>query len=453
MSNANEALFERTPIPAAIRTLMLPTIFGSLVMVLYSLADTLFVGMLHDEVQSAAVSLAAPALLAFNAVNNLFGVGASSMMSRALGRKEYHNVRASASFGFYGSLICGVLLSVFCGAFLQPLMVMLGALPDTIEATGNYMRWAVVWGAAPSILNVVLGYLVRAEGAALHASIGTMSGCVLNMILDPICILPWGLGMGAAGAGFATFISNCFACGYFLVLLLVQKDRTNIKLSPKYFRPTKQIVLGVCGVGIPAAIQNLLNVTGMTILNNFIKGYGASAMAAVGIAQKIYMVPVQIALGGTQGVMPLVGYSYSAHNTQRFRDSIRFVLKLLLPAIVLICAACWIFARPLIGMFLNTPEVVDYGVLFLRGFVCSLPFMIVDFMAVGVFQSVGMGKKSLIFAILRKIVLEIPAIIVLNAIFHASGITYAAMVAESVLAVAGVSQMRKITAGMEAEQV
>ena len=219
MTNVNEELFEKTPIPSAVRKLMIPTVLGSLVMVLYSLADTLFVGLLNDKIQSAAVSLAAPALLAFNAVNNLFGVGSSSMMSRALGMKDSDTVCGIASFGFYGSIICGFLLSILCFSFLNPLMTILGALPDTIDATREYMMWAVVFGAIPSILNVVLGYLIRAEGSALHASIGIMSGCFLNMILDPVFMLPWGLGMGAAGAGLAPFISNCVCMICFLYLL------------------------------------------------------------------------------------------------------------------------------------------------------------------------------------------------------------------------------------------
>ena len=203
----------------------------------------------------------------------------------------------------------GALLSALCYIFMLPFVVLLGGDINTAAATTAYMNWAVVCGAIPTILNVVMGYMVRAEGASLHASIGTMSGCILNMILDPFFILPWGLGMGAAGAGLATFLSICFACCYFFVLLMVRKKKTNINLNPKYLSLTKEIVFGVMEVGIPAAIQNLLNVTGMTILNNFVAGYGSSAVAAVGIAQKVYMVPIQVALGGTQGVMPLVGYS------------------------------------------------------------------------------------------------------------------------------------------------
>lgn len=119
-------LFERTPIPQAIVKLAVPTILSSLVMMLYNLADTYFVGMLNDPIQNAGVTLAAPVLLAFNAVNNLFGVGSSSMMSRALGRKDYNTVSRSSAFGFYCAIICGIAFSVLCIIFEQPLLSLLG---------------------------------------------------------------------------------------------------------------------------------------------------------------------------------------------------------------------------------------------------------------------------------------------------------------------------------------
>ena len=268
----------------------IPTILSSLVMVIYNLADTYFVGMLNDPVQNAAVTLAYPVLLAFNAVNNLFGVGTSSMMSRALGRRDYETVRKSSAFGFYCSLFFGLLFSFLCTVGKAPLLRLLGADSVTISATDSYMFWTVNCGAAPAILNVVMAYLVRSEGASLHASIGTMSGCFLNMILDPIFILPWGLNMGAAGAGCATFLSNCFACGYFFVLLFKKRNNTYVCINPRQFGLKKGIIFGICAVGIPASIQNLLNVTGMTILNNFTSVYGADAVAAMGIAQKINQV-------------------------------------------------------------------------------------------------------------------------------------------------------------------
>lgn len=442
-------LFEKMPVPKAVMKLAVPTVLSSLVMVLYNLADTYFVGMLNNPVQNAAVTLAAPVLLAFNAVNNLFGVGSSSMMSRALGRKEYETVRQSSAFGFYCALFFGVLLSVFCIVFKQPLLGVLGADSNTITATEEYLKWTVCFGAAPAILNVVMAYMVRAEGAALHASIGTMSGCLLNIIIDPIFILPWGLNMGAAGAGLATFLSNCLACVYFFILLFVRRKNTNVCILPKKFCLKKAIVLGVCGVGIPAAIQNLLNVTGMTILNNFTSSFGADAVAAMGISQKINMVPMQVAMGFSQGIMPLISYSYASGNHKRMKEAVFFTMKTMLPLLVLISLVYYIGAGGKISSFMKNEAIIAYGSRFLRGFCLGLPFLCMDFIAVGVFQAIGMGRSALTFAILRKILLEIPALYVLNYLFPLYGLSYAQFTAELVLSIAAVFMLTRIFRKMQ----
>ena len=431
-------LFETAPIASAVTKLAVPTILSSLVMVLYNLADTYFVGMLNDAIQNSAVTLAAPVLLAFNAVNNLFGVGSSSLMSRSLGCKDYDMVSKSSAFGFYCALFSGVIFSIFCAALNGPLLNILGADETTRDATQAYMLWTVYFGAAPSILNVVLAYLVRAEGSALHASIGTMSGCALNIVLDPIFIMPWGLGMGAAGAGLATFISNCVACLYFFVLIFVKRGRTFVCIDIRQLSFNRKIVRAVCGVGVPAAIQNLLNVTGMTILNNFTSAYKADAIAAMGISQKINMLPMYVAMGLSQGVMPLISYNYSSGNSKRMKDAVRFSGVASVTLITAVAASYFIAPGFFVGLFMDNEAIVDYGSHFLRGMSIAGPFMCIDFLAVGVFQAVGFGKNALVFAILRKIVLEIPALWLLNRLFPLYGLAYAQAVAEIVLAVVAV---------------
>jgi len=445
-------LFEEMPIPRAVAKLAVPTILSSLVTVLYNLADTYFVGMLNNSVQNAAVTLAAPLILAFNAVNNLFGVGSSSMMSRALGSRDYETVHRSSAFGFYCSIFCGLLFSLLYVIFQPFVLTILGADATTAEATAGYLRWTVACGAAPTILNVVMAYLVRAEGAALHASIGTMSGCILNIILDPIFILPWGLNMGAEGAGLATFLSNCVACGYFFVLLYVKRENTHVCIRPSMFCLKRRIVLGVCGVGIPASIQNLLNVTGMTVLNNFTSSYGSDAVAAMGITQKINMVPMQIAMGLSQGIMPLISYNYASGNTPRMKKTLTFATKIAISSLVAVAAGYFVGAGFLVRLFMQNPEIVAYGTRFLRGFCLGLPFLCMDFLAVGVFQAVGLGKNAFIFAILRKVVLEIPALIILNALFPLYGLAYAQFAAEIILAAAAVVVLIRMFAKLEKGQ-
>ena len=442
--NQKADLFERIPISRAVAQLTIPTILSSLVMVIYNMADTYFVGMVNDPIQNAAVALASPVLLAFNAVNNLFGVGSSSMMSRALGSKDYETVRRSSAFGFYCSLICGVVFSLMCLVLREPLLVLLGADGSTAGATGEYLQWTVICGAAPAILNVVMAYMVRSEGAAFHASVGTMSGCILNIILDPIFILPWGLNMGAAGAGLATFLSNCVACIYFSVLLYVRRRSTFVCVLPHKFSLERAVVLGICAVGIPAAIQNLLNVTGMTILNNFTSSFGADAVAAMVIAQKLNMVPMQVALGFSQGIMPLISYNYASGNIKRMKEGLLFVARIMLPFITTVALLYYLGAGSLIGAFMKNDAIIAYGSRFLRGFCLGLPFICMDFLAVGVFQAIGLGKAALLFAVLRKIALEIPALYILNFLFPLYGLAYAQFTAEFVLAAAAVVMLGRI---------
>lgn len=438
-------LFEQMPIPRAVAQLSIPMVISSLVMVLYNLADTYFVGMRNDPVQNAAVTLVYPVMLAFNAVNNLFGVGTSSMMSRSLGAKNYEKTRTCSAFGFYGALFSGFAFTIACILLRDPILRLLGADQTTWHATRDYFRYTVMLGAAPSILNVVQAQMVRSEGSSVHASAGTMLGCLLNIILDPIFILPWGLDMGAAGAGLATLISNCAACLYFFILTFVKRGRTFVCLDIRRLRHLDAgVVRGILGVGIPASIQNLLNVTGSTILNNFTAAYGAHAVAAMGVAQKINMIPLQISMGFGQGIMPLVSYTYANHDRKRMRGSILFALGVILPFMAAVSAGYWLSARPLIGSFMSDPQIIAYGVVFLRAMCLGIVFMCMDFLTVGVFQALGMGKIALIFALTRKVLLEIPLLILLNRTVGLYGLPFAQPITEFLLSAASVIMLLRI---------
>jgi len=447
----NSTLFEKEAVSSAVIKLSVPTIISSLVMVIYNLADTYFVGLLDDPVQTAAVTLAAPALLAFNAINNLFGVGTSSAMSRLLGRGETEKVKECSAFGFYCALFCAGVFFVLTWIFLHPLVRLMGADADNFAATCAYMKWAVAFGAVPSILNVVFANLVRSEGNSMHASIGTMSGCILNMILDPFFILPMGLNMGAAGAGLATFLSNCVACLYFLVLLYIKRRRTCVCIDIRRFSFQKSIIADIFGVGIPASIQNLLNVTGMTVFNNFATAYGSEVVAAMGIVQKIQMVPLQITLGATQGIMPFVGYNFASGNRNRMKEAVMYLLKRTILLMLVVAAAGSLASGSLIGLFIKNRAVIDYGSRFLVGFLFALPFACLDYTTVGVFQAIGAGKKSLLFAFLRKIVLEIPALVLLNYWIPLYGMPYASMCAEMILSLLAAKMLWGILQGNKAE--
>lgn len=443
-------LFEREHISRAVLTLSIPTVISSLVALLYSLADTFFVGMLNDPIQTAAVTLASPIILAFNAVNNLFGVGSSSMMSRALGRGDMKTLRQSSAFGFWGALVSGVLYSIVCSLFLTPLMQLLGADATTLDATGRYMLWTVCIGATPSILNVVMAYMIRSEGATLHASIGTMSGCILNIILDPIFILPWGLNMGAEGAALATLISNCFATLYFFLYLLRKRGVTCVCISPREFTLRREVVGGVCGVGVPASIQNLLNVLSHMLLNNLAAPFGAAALAGMGIASKISMVPWYISNGISQGVMPLIGYTYAAGLISRMKKTLSFTMKLSESILCTLAILCCVFSRQLTAFFIADAQTVAYGSVFMIGLALSVPVLALDFLSIGVFQALGKGKLSLFMALMRKAVLEIPAMYLLNALWPLYGLSFSQLAAEIGMAIIGMYLLTRLIKSVDA---
>ena len=431
-------IFEDYPISKAVMTLVAPSIAGMLVMMLYNLADTWFVGMLNDEYQTAAVSLVAPVILAFNAVNNLFGVGASSLMGRCLGLKDYDKVARSSAFGVWGAIIAGIAFSIIVFLFQNPVMRLIGADELNWDYTLNYLRYTVMLGAMPSILNVVMGFLIRAEGSAMLASIGTISGCVLNVILDPFFILPQFLNMGAAGAGLATFISNCAACLYFFVLIAKRGKNSFVCINPKKAIPRDGIAKDVFAVGIPSAIQNLLNVTGMTILNNFASEFGSAAVSAIGISHKVCMLPLYISMGFASGANPIASYNYGAKNYKRAKDCVKFTALVGLSISIVIMILYYVFSAQIIGMFMANQDIIDYGAVFIRSMCLGIPFLCIDFIGVGIYQAFGYGKLALFFAIGRKLILEIPFTVLLNKIYPLYGLAWAQTCAEFILGIVAI---------------
>lgn len=443
MSVNKTEIFENMSIPKAVVHLSLPAMLSSLVMIVYNLADTFFVGMLGDPIQNSAVTLAAPLLLAFNAVNNLFGVGSSSMMSRALGKKDFDTVKKSSVFGFWCAVFCGILFSLLTGFFNTPLLHLLGADEVTFSATKDYVFYTSVCGAVPSITAMVMAYLFRAEGSSVHASIGLTGGCLLNIIIDPFFILsaeeiPMGLGMGAAGAGFATLLANCFSCVYFLAVLFIKRKKTFVSVDIRSLSFKKSVVSGVCGVGVPASIQNLLNVAGITLFNNLTASAGEVAVAAMGIAQKVNQIPFYVALGISQGIMPLIGYNFACGNVKRMKKALLFTMNVTVVFLAAVTVFYYIFAENIVGLFMDNRDIAELGGAFLKGFSLAMVFLAVDFIGVGVYQACGMGKLSLFFAVARKIVLEIPFILILYKSFSVFGLPYSQFCAELILSAAAV---------------
>lgn len=446
-----EELFERMPVTKAIFKLTIPVIISSIISIVYNLSDTYFVGMINDPVQNAAVTLVGPAMVLFFAVTNLFGIGASSLMSRKLGEKNYDDVKKASATGLYLGLFCAIFITTVTLLFNPFVLKILGSSEITYEVTKDYLFWTVGLGAVPGIMNILFSFIIRAEGRAIQASVGAMSGCILNIILDPFFILPFGLNMGAAGAGLATFISNTFACVYFLVLLFIIRKNTLVSLNPKHFTLRPDIIKNIFVVGIPGVFQNLLNVTGMTILNNLASGYGTDLVASMGIVGKINQIPIQVIFGFSQGIMPLIGYNYASKNIKRVKETISKEFKIILGLIFLIIVTFICCGKPIVRMFMDNDNIVTIGARFLIGTAISLPFMSFDFVTVGISQSFGIGKVALVFSFLRKAFLEIPFIFLFSYLFGMYGLAFPAAGAEFIMSIIAFVVLVKLLNNLKTE--
>ncbi len=401
-------LFENAPVARAVCRLAIPSVISQLIAMVYNLADTYFVGRLNDPNQVAAVSLCFPAAMMITALTNFFGIGGGSFFSRCLGTREYGKARSVSSFCLYCSAAIAVAYSALIWFVMEPLLKMLGASPATVGYCRQYMTWVVVIGGLPSLLNMLLGHMVRAEGASRHASIGMSLGGILNIILDPLFILPSGLGLELRGAAMATCISNCAAVIYFLVYLFLNRRKTVICISPSAFAARGGIASGVARVGLPAFAQTLMPIVSNIILNNMAVAYDDCAVAAIGIVKKVDIFAMNVTNGMSQGVIPLMAYSYSSGRYDRFRLTRRFTLICSI-AFCLICVCVFeLYPEGAVSLFIKDLKTVSYGAVFLRVQCVSTPFMAVNFMTISAFQAAGQTKQSLAMTLVRKGLLDIP---------------------------------------------
>ena len=431
-------LFETARVPRAVFGVAIPAVISQIIALVYNMSDTFFVGQLGDPNQVAAVSLVAPMMLALTALANLFGIGAASATSRFTGAKDFGSARRATAFGFYSGLIVAALLSassiIFKGFFLD----ILGAIGDTRGYASDYQFWVFGIGAAPSLLSMALSHYIRADGAPKTASFGLSAGGLINLILDPILIFDFGFGLGVKGAAIATFAANVFTLLYFLRYFYVNRQDTSIGLHPRWFTLKWDISGQVLAIGLPGMLQTLLASVSNTMLNQLAKGFGGEAVAALGIVKKIDTIPMSVTIGIAQGAMPLLGYNYAAKNDLRMRSAAKFALALAIGFSAL-CAAVFIpFAPFFVKLFMLEPVTVSHGIYFLRIMCVSTPMMAVGFHMITLFQAVGKSRPALVLSVLRKGVVDIPLMLLLNLAFPLIGLAFVQPAAEFIAMAAAI---------------
>ena len=427
----NKAIFESMPVPEAVRTMALPTIISQLIVLVYNMADTFYLGRTNNPFMVAGVSLILPVFNICLSLAGLAGIGGGALISRLLGAGDTKEAEKVSAFSIILAVITTAVFSVGMLLFMNPILRLLGASGNTLTYAAQYSFCVIVLGGIPTVLSNVMANLLRSVGESGKAGFGIAMGGILNIILDPLFMFVlFPRGYEVLGVGVATLISNCCACAFFTVTILREQADTVLRFRLSNGLPRTENVRSVFTVGIPSSIATLLFDIDYIVIDKLMSGYGDIALAAVGIVLKVERLPLNVGIGICQGMMPLVAYNYSSGDHKRMFRVIRFSLITGLIVGALSVAMYEVFAGGIIRLFIADPETVRLGTDFLRIRCLATPLMFMSFFTVYTFQGFGRGGRSLFLGIMRWAVFNIPMLFILNHFIGMYGIVWSQVTAD-----------------------
>ncbi len=427
-----ERIFESLPVPSALRVMIVPAVISQLIVLIYNMADTFYVGQTNNPYMVAAAALILPVFNITLCLAGLAGIGGGALISRLLGENREEEARRVSVFSLYLAILIAAVFALGMGIFMKPLLNLLGAGENTYEYARQYAFCVIVAGGIPTVLSNVLSNLIRSIGYSRQAGTGIVLGGLLNIALDPLfmfVLLPHGYEV--LGAGAATCLSNCIACVYFIVVVCRMGKESIVTFHPKAGRPERESIAAVFTVGIPSAVATLLFDLDYVIIDKLMVSYHDLALAAIGIVLKVERFPLNVGIGICQGMMPLVAYNYAAGNKKRMEDTIRISRMLGLAIAGISILLYEIFAVQFIRLFISDAQTVEMASAFLRIRVLATPLMFLSFFTVYLFQAFGMGKRSLFLGMMRWLVFNIPMLFLLNAVFGMYGIVWSQVTADT----------------------
>lgn len=435
-------IFETMPVRRAVFTLAVPTVISQLIILIYNLADTWFIGQTGDTLQVAAVTVSYPIFMLLSAFANLFGIGGGSLISRLLGSGKEEEAGKVGTFALWAAGGVIMVYSLAVWVFGEGLLGILGSSGQTLAFAKEYLFWTVVVGGLPTVLNMVLANIIRAQGKAKITSIGMSVGGILNIIMDSIFIFT--LRMNVAGAALATCLSNTCSMLYLLHHVVRNNKDSAVKLTLLPQRIAAENVRGILSIGTPAALQILLASVSNSVMIRLMNGYADSAISGLGIAQKIEIIPFQVVQGISSGVLPLIAYNFASGNRKRMNDTISFSIRLGLIISAVFFVLIELAAPLLVRFFIADADTIRYGAAFTRLRCIALPFINIEFMLIAVFQGIGSAKQALVLSFFRKGIIDLPLMLLANLIWPMYGLMLVQPVMEFSGSMIALSMYRKV---------
>lgn len=433
-------ILEKMPIPRAILHLALPSVLSMLVNILYNLTDTFFIGKLNDPIQVAAVTITLPLFMFQMAIAGIFGNGGGSYLSRLLGKKEYALAKETTTTAIFTSAIVSVILGVAGIMLIPQILNSVGASPQTLAPATRYM-FIILLGSPFTLLSFTLLQLIRAEGAAKEAMMGLFIGTGANIILDPLFIFAFK--MGVTGAAVATIIGQALSMGYYLSYYFRRKSLA--VPSRKYLHLRWQCYKEILFIGIPSSLSQVMMSIGSTISYKLASQYGDSSIAALGVASRVFSIPIFVFIGIAVGVQSLIGFNYGARNFPRMKEAIRTSILISISLGLVFTVLFALFPRPLIAAFIRDPKIMDIGTIILKAYVFATPFAAIGMILMTSLQAMGKALPALIVAISRQGIVYIPLLFLLNSLFGFEGLIFALPIADAATTVVSFSFVYFIT--------
>lgn len=418
--------------------LAVPTIISMLITAFYNLADTFFIRQLQNDSLVAAVGVVLPLMSIIQAIGFFFGQGSGNYISRAFGSKNFDKAEKMAATGFFYALFAGLIIMIFGVIFQNQLGIILGAKTDnTLQATMKYMLYILL--SAPLMCSsIVLNNQLRLQGNAFFAMIGLTTGAIVNIVLDPIFIyskgdvifsgaitVPFGLGMGIAGASLATAISQCIS---FILLLLGLLRSDNIKIKIKNFSFTLEYFKGIVQGGLPSLARQGLASLATTVLNHAVGLYIVgdvmidAVQAALTGTTKIVQFFASAIIGFGQGFQPVCGFNYGAKKYKRVHRAFVFSIKVCTILLVVLAVVCFIFSAPITKAITGSSDMVaDMSNTAFRIQLIFLPLLSISTMVNMLLQNIGKTVKATIVAMARQGITFIPCVLLLPLLFSTFG--------------------------------
>ncbi len=414
--------FNSMPVSQAVMKNALPAMITMLMFLVYNLADTLFIGMTNDPYQVAAISLCMPLFMLFTAFANIFGMGGTSVISRAAGEGRHEYIKKVSSFCTWTGAGLGVIIAAIYLLFSSPILHMLGASSNTLIFAQRYLQIIAVSGPF-ALLSGIFSKMLMADGQPKKAMMGSTLGNLLNVILDPIFILifHWDI----TGAAAATLVSNIFAAGYYIFYFRKYKNQSALSINIKNYSAKNKICSDILAIGIPAALGALTMGVSTMFINKLMASYGDMALAGIGVAAKITMITGMICMGIGQGVQPLLGYSIGAGDSRRYHETLRFSLIYALIVGAVMTLVCYLFTGQIVGAFLTDENAYTYAFKFGRIFLTTSFLFGIFYVLVNSLQAMGAALPALIVNLSRQGIIFIPTMYALNSFIGINGIAWA----------------------------